>query len=102
MEHEDREYYETLIDLFTDPEALEKFLKACVKAHAVHTEQLQSLKGCAEEMIEYLKMLNRRSPSAEYANHRWFPKTDLEKSDNEDAIELIWRSIELLDHYGAE
>ncbi|GHV91465.1 hypothetical protein AGMMS50268_19680 [Spirochaetia bacterium] len=55
MASNDEEYYETLIDFFWDPESVEIYLKASVKAYAVNKYQVQSFIGCAEEVIEYIK-----------------------------------------------
>jgi hypothetical protein len=54
MNPTDEDYYNTLIDWFREPESVEKYLKAAVKAYALNKDQLQSLIGCAEEALEYL------------------------------------------------
>jgi hypothetical protein len=89
------EYYDTLIELFVEPDFLEKFLRACVKAYALNTEQLQALEGCAEEAREHLKKHDRYDFDCHTSFDAW-------QKWHDDALSNITRSIALLCEYGAE
>jgi hypothetical protein len=66
MNSTDEDYYNTLIDWFREPKSVEKYLKAAVKAYALNKDQLQSLIGCAEEVLEYLNAKEVRSMGYEF------------------------------------
>jgi hypothetical protein len=71
MASNDEDYYNTLIDWLREPESVERFLKACVKAYAVDKDQLQSLIGCAEEALQYLNGIDLTNWVPHPFDHFW-------------------------------
>jgi hypothetical protein len=98
METESEKYFNTLIDFLSEPEAVERFLKACIAAYALVPDQLQSLVGCAEEVYEYLNGIDTAEPLTGLEGY-WERRAYIDYEEFEFAKEQVWKSKVLLQEY---
>jgi hypothetical protein len=97
---DNEQYYNTLIDFLSEPEAVERWLKACIVAYAVNTGQLQSLIGCAEETIEYLNHIDGdRSSRPTRLDGFWVHEAHADYEAFQVVIDKVGESLGLLQEY---